>query len=147
MDDPFILSAEYAAGFFDADGFVSVRFSEANKVWYRPLVGISQYENDGTLEAFERTWGGSIYYGERYTRWQIAKPEPMIEFIEEILPHTWKKRERLSLTLKLAQTGVGLRGKYMTRSIIEQRKSIADEIKGLQEKGCSSYTNGFKRTI
>lgn len=137
--------AEYLAGLFDGEGFVSVMFNPKSSQWYIPVVGITMRGQEDFFEDIAVDFGGNVQFS-KYTHWRVTGIN-CIPFIEFILPHCFIKKSRLELTLELANTFHGLRGKSMTKSVLNKRKELVKQIRPQQEKGRTLYNDGteYKR--
>lgn len=104
-----MISAEYAAGFFDGEGCVKIRATKTNGyLYYRVETDIGNTDRP-ILEAFVDKYGGSIYERPRermrkhgWSRqydWRIAC-EKAQAFLLDIQPYVRIKRKYVDLALE-----------------------------------------------
>jgi hypothetical protein len=103
------LSLEYAAGFFDGEGCISISKTKGSK-------SRGEYKRDAfvlsvrvtqtsfpVIYSFQETFGGSVYErdysrGAPYAEW-VATHQKAVPFLEQMLPLLVVKKEQASLAL------------------------------------------------
>ena len=131
FDYPEYLSDSYFAGFFDAEGSVSMRFREGNKI--TPQIRVSQ-NMELPLLLFQDRFGGSIYKKKIHSsnvqqpyEWMMIQSS-IEEFCDAMIPYCLVKREHLMLLKKFSSIRLLNNGKD---SRIGEKQSLALKIVGL----------------
>jgi hypothetical protein len=102
-----LLSAEYAAGFFDGEGCVQLRYSFSVGQYHKQLTATVGQSSLPVLEALQATYGGKIYKRKpayqahkQMWDWKIFTREA-VAFFESIRPYLLVKRDQVAFVLEV----------------------------------------------
>ena len=123
----------YFAGFFDAEGSVSMCFREGEGNKINPQIKVTQVDNQPLL-LFQDRFGGYISKKKIHSsnvqqayEWTLPMSK-VIEFCDAMIPYCLVKRERLMLLKKFSSIRLSNNGKD---SRIGEKQSLALKIVGL----------------
>ncbi len=121
------ITTEWAAGFFDGEGCVSIaRRFKGNGPWLEHFLAVETAQNDKRpLDAMAKKYGGSTKGDKTVSgcyRWRIAG-KIAEGFLEDIYPHTIVKREQIKIALELRST-IGSAGKRLSANVHKRREAI-----------------------
>lgn len=135
------ISDEYAAGFFDGEGSVMIRYDKRCDS-YILKVSVSNCCRD-VLVCFREKWGGSIYdvvptkaHHKGWSDWCLqgtgAKP-----FLISIRPFSTIKAEQIDLAFELLSTYRGRPGKghRLPEEVKIKRAALKEKLHSLKTKG------------
>lgn len=142
-----MISSEYAAGFFDADGSINIHLNRkeerlgARYDHYKLRARVSQ-TTIPVLKAFKDKYGGSIRERKmnnpnhkQLWDWEITTRAAGL-FLEDVLPFLIVKRRRAELALELqAFTGHGGRYRVISPEEDIKRFELFSKIRDLNKKG------------
>ena len=117
------VSDEWAAGFFDGEGSISIRPHSHGRS-ERLYVAVSQ-RSRAPLEALRETYGGSVSKTRTPSnchRWRITGVGAEA-FLRRIQPHALVKREPIAIALEFRATK-GLRGRRLAEGVREHRAAL-----------------------
>lgn len=130
------ISVEYAAGFFDGEGSVSISYlaNKTGRGWWRVVAVVAQNDRR-PLDALKERWGGFI--GERRTPegrthfdWRVTTKLAHL-FFEEIRPYLIVKAEAVDIALSFREgIGENIVGKAgMTPEEHERRMALREQLR------------------
>ena len=111
----------YFAGFFDADGCISLSKSrqEDCKQGYKFRLTIEVCQKArSVLHDFQENWGGGIYPGHRADRWYLYG-DKAARFLQDILPYLRLKAREARLAIKLQRAKLAWRKRRTGRTDVE----------------------------
>ena len=94
------MNSAYAAGFFDGDGTVGVRYNNRSSMLVR--VAVTQNKR-AILDALQREFGGKVFErkeGGRY-EWRLTRKTETKNFLETIFPYARGKLSQVAMALNL----------------------------------------------
>jgi hypothetical protein len=122
-----LYSDEWAAGFFDGEGSVSI-FREARGGYVEHRVVVQLTQNDQRpLHAVRERFGGTVSRGTanpRCSRWRVDGGDAE-RFMRAVLPHSLVKREKLQLALAMRDL-IGTPGRRLPTGVLAAREAIYD---------------------
>lgn len=146
-----MISAEYAAGFFDGEGCVSVNKQgtrNRNRGIRYQLMAVVSGVNSAPLEALKERWGGSLgqYKGSTPRarpgwRWVLGS-KMAAKFLNDIMPYLLIKGPiaRLGITLDDShRIHRFYRRSPATQEVLDYRESIYQESRRLNKRGTEAY--------
>lgn len=131
-----MISAQYAAGFFDGEGCVNVS-TLRGKPFIRILVVNTNLE---ILTKLQQTWGGDVqknykskaHWKQAYT-WRLQH-SACLGFLQDIYPYLVVKKNQAEAAFVFFEVRPGRAGKWTEESLEEANKAIL-QIKQLNKKG------------
>lgn len=132
-----MISAQYAAGFFDGEGCVNCSVNKGGSPFVRILVVNTNIE---VLEKLQETWGGDInanykskeHWKQAYT-WRLSH-SAAAKFLEDISPFLIVKEQQAKLALEFVHIRPG-RGKRWTEDSLKEANVLLDGIRRANKKG------------
>jgi hypothetical protein len=101
-----LLSSEYAAGFFDGEGCVQLRYGKSAIQYHKQIIAAVGQSSLPVLEALKEKYGGSIYQRKmsncgikQMWDWKVYTVT-CCNFFEDILPHAIVKQEQIAFALE-----------------------------------------------
>ena len=96
------ISIEYAAGFFDGEGSVSIQSPRKSSYSWRLDIRVGQ-NDPAPLYELQRHWGGSVSpVRERHYQWCISSRKAAI-FLRDIFPYLIVKKKSAKIGLELTE--------------------------------------------
>ena len=132
-----MISAQYAAGFFDGEGCVNCSTNKSGSPFVRILVVNTNLE---VLERFKETWGGDINknykpkdnWKQAYT-WRLSHIAASL-FLKEMLPYLVIKKKQAELAIQFTSIRPG-RGNSWTDDSLKEANNLLDKIREANKKG------------
>jgi hypothetical protein len=132
-----MISAQYAAGFFDGEGCVNCATNRGGSPFVRILIVNTNLE---VLERFKETWGGDInknykskeHWKQAYT-WRLSHTSAGL-FLEEILPYLIVKKKQSELAIEFINIRPG-KGKRWSDESLKEAVILLDRIRQANKKG------------
>lgn len=127
------VSIEYLAGFFDAEGSISVRRREGNKL--TPIVRVKQ-NDENSVQMFKLTFGGYIHKsktsaGNDAYEWCLPQnKESVNSFYNEVGKHLLVKRRQVELLVKMCSIRLSNNGRD---NRVSEKFQLADDILKLND--------------
>lgn len=124
---------EYLAGFFDAEGSVSVRRRERNKL--TPIVRVKQ-NDENSVQMFRLTFGGYIHKsmtsaGNTAYEWCLPQNKESVDsFYNEVGKHLLVKRRQVELLVRMCNIRLSNNGRDSRAS---EKLQLADNILKLND--------------
>ncbi len=99
-----MITAEYAAGFFDGEGWVGIDHIVCRSDQYTVRVALSNTDLN-ILQLFQIQFDGKIYSKQAKPHWKVGhqlvlRGEKAIDFLNFIKPHVKVKRSQVELALE-----------------------------------------------
>jgi len=133
----------YLAGIFDGEGCISVMYSKRGSQWYIPLAQVSMYCQE-IVEMFADMYGGKVQEEHPNYIWRVTGDDLKV-FCTQLKSFVKFKKRHLEIALELLDTFGGLRGRYMTKEVLNRRRILVDELRKLQLKGPLVHTDAVDR--
>ena len=132
-----MITAEYAAGFFDGEGCVNCSSTKKGSPFIRTLVVNTNLE---VLEKFKEVWGGDISKNYRskenwkqaYT-WRLSHTAAGY-FLSDILPFLIVKNKQATLALEFINMRPGS-GRKWTEEYFKEASELLNKIREANKKG------------
>ena len=129
------LTKEWAAGFFDGEGCVSVSRRKRGS-FIEHFISVQVGQNDERpLVALREKYGGSQCFSKTPSgcyRWRIHGKEAEV-FLTDILPYSLCKREQIRIVLEIRKL-IGKPGSRMVRGVFEKKEALWHELQRVKGK-------------
>ena len=136
-----MISSEYAAGFFDGEGCIAIRYDKRCDS-YILKVSVSNTCRS-VLAAFQERWGGSMTENspkkEHHQGWSdwLLQGRAGIPFLKDVHPYLVVKKEQSDLAFELINTyGTNPgRGHRLSQEVKDKRLELKEKLHSLKTKG------------
>jgi len=141
-----VITPQYAAGFFDADGGVNICYSGKKKTSYDLSVMVYNTKRE-VIDAFWETYGGSVRTRTRSNpnwadshEWK-ASAKVALSFLEDIYPHLIIKKDRVAVAIEFQTLKRSKKYRFAKRikELSDFYELCYQKLRRMNKKGKSDY--------
>jgi len=131
------ISLEYLAGFFDAEGCISIPQRKGGLACgvngTYPKIKV-ETEGRRELSLFKKRFGGNLSKGTRgLWVWTITNKDEILQFIKKIEPFLYLKKKQIKLMKEFLNLYTGIRGSKVDKKTAERRVELSNKISRLNK--------------